>query len=116
MPFINFDEIPVNNVAPGVKLRTPYGEKIMLSHVEMEVGSEIPPHSHPHEQAGMILSGKLKLTIADEVKTCEAGDMYMIPSDVMHQAIALEGPVKVLDIFSPIREDYANFENAKFEE
>ena len=106
MPFIDLEKINPINVAPGCQLKTPFGEKLMLSHVEMDENAEIPLHDHPHEQAGIMISGKLRLTIGDETRTIGPGEMYLIPPNIPHRAIAEEGPVVVLDVFSPIREDY----------
>ncbi len=111
MPFINLKEIPAQEVVPGCRLRTPYGENLMLSYLEMDEGAEIPLHHHPHEQGGMLLKGRLELTIGDEVQLCEAGSMFLIPPDVPHRAVAVQGPVIVLDVFSPVREDYAEMFN-----
>ena len=66
MPFFKPDEIPVIEPLPGCKLRTPYGENLMLSRVEMEEGAVIPPHEHSHEQGGIVLEGQLELQIAEE--------------------------------------------------
>ena len=35
MSFIDWDKYPANEVAPGVRIRTPYGENLMLSRVEL---------------------------------------------------------------------------------
>lgn len=107
MPFINLDDIPPQQVAPGCRLRTPYGEHLMLSYLEMDAGATIPLHHHPHEQGGMLLQGKLELTIGNETRTVTAGSMFLIPPNVPHKAVAVEGPAVVLDVFSPVREDYA---------
>ena len=92
-------------------MRTPHGEHLMLSHVEIEAGYEVPLHSHPHEQGGILLSGKMELTIGDETRLVQPGEMYFIPGDVPHRAVAVDGPVTALDVFSPIREDYAQNQN-----
>ncbi|MEM1069207.1 MAG: cupin domain-containing protein [Planctomycetota bacterium] len=107
MPFIDIQSIPAKEVAPGCWLRTPYGENLMLSYLEMEAGAEIPLHDHPHEQGGILLEGKLELTIGEETRTVQPGDMFLIPPNVPHRAAAIDGPVRVMDVFSPIREDYA---------
>ncbi|MGI9472823.1 MAG: cupin domain-containing protein [Rubripirellula sp.] len=107
MPFIDIEAIEAYEVCPGCRLRTPYGEHLMLSYLEMDAGAVIPLHDHPHEQGGMLLKGKLELTIGGETKVVEAGSMFLIPPNVPHQAIAIDGPAVVLDVFSPIREDYA---------
>jgi len=79
----------------------------MLSYVEFEEGAEVPLHSHPHEQGGILLKGKLELTIGGEVRVVEVGGMYIIPPNVPHRAVAVGGRAVVLDVFSPVREDYA---------
>ena len=107
MPFIEIEKIPSQELLPGCRLRTPYGKNIMMSYLEMDEGAEVPLHHHPHEQAGMLLKGRLQLTIGDETRTCEQGAMFIIPGNVPHRAVAVKGPVLVLDIFSPVREDYA---------
>lgn len=83
----------------------------MLSYLEMDAGAVIPLHDHPHEQGGMLLKGKLELTIGDETRVVQAGSMFLIPPNVPHKAVAIDGPAVVLDVFSPIREDYAELMN-----
>lgn len=107
MPFIDLRDIPAQEVVPGCRLRTPYGKNLMLSYLEMDDGAEIPLHDHPHEQGGILLEGRLELTIGDETRLVEAGAMFLIPPNVPHRAVAVDGPVRVMDVFSPIREDYA---------
>ncbi len=111
MGFIEIASVPVLEPLPGCRLRTPHGQNLMLSHLEMETGAEIPWHRHPHEQGGMLIRGKLQLSIGEETRLCEPGAMFLIPPDVPHRAVAIEGPVLVLDVFSPIREDYAAMMN-----
>lgn len=111
MGFVNIEDYPPIEPAPGVRLRTPHGEKLMLSLVELSDGAEVPLHSHPHEQAGIVISGLMELTIGDQTRSVGAGGMYIIPGGTEHRAIAVGGPVVVMDVFSPIREDYASRQN-----
>lgn len=104
--FIDMDSVPSFEPAPGCQLQTPFGENLMLSRVEMKENAEIPLHSHPHEQGGVLLSGQLELQIGEESRVMQPGDVYLIPADVPHRAVAVHGPAVVLDVFSPIREDY----------
>jgi quercetin dioxygenase-like cupin family protein len=100
------NELSRHAIFPGVEIATCAGEKMMLSHVEMQPYAVVAEHSHPHEQVGMVLAGKAVFTIGDEEKTLQAGDMYRIPGHVRHRVTALEEPVRALDIFYPVREDY----------
>jgi quercetin dioxygenase-like cupin family protein len=111
VPFIDIDTIPALELLPGCRLRTPYGQNIMLSYLEMDAGAEVPLHHHPHEQAGMLLKGRMELTIGDETRVVEAGSMFIIPPNTPHRAVAAGGPALVLDVFSPVREDYAELFN-----
>jgi quercetin dioxygenase-like cupin family protein len=107
MPFIDIKQIAPIEAVPGCRMRTPFGEHLMLSYLEMDEGAVVPLHHHPHEQGGMLLKGKVELTIGDEKRICEAGSMFLIPPNTPHKAVAVGGPAVVLDVFSPIREDYA---------
>ena len=107
MPFINVNDYEPIELSPGARARTPYGENVMLSYLEMDEGSEVPLHSHPHEQAGILLQGRMELTIGDETRVCEAGALFIVPPNVAHRARPVDGPAVVLDVFAPVREDYA---------
>ena len=111
MGFINIYEFQPIEPVPGCRMRTPFGQHLMLSYLEMDDGAVVPLHSHPHEQGGMLLKGTLDLTIGDETRRCQAGAMFLIPPNVPHKAVAVGGPVVVLDVFSPVREDYAELTN-----
>ena len=102
----NTDEINRRELAPGVFLRTMWGEKIMMSVVEITANSEVPMHQHPHEQAGMVLEGEFDFTIGGVTTRVKAGDTYIIPGGVEHYVKATDQPSVALDIFSPPREDY----------
>ena len=110
--FIDWDSIAPQQLSPGVRIRTPHGRNIMLSLVEIDAGCVVAAHSHPHEQAGMVLQGRMKLTIGGESRILETGAAYIVPPDVPHRAEAVDGPVRALDVFSPVREDYARGRNA----
>jgi quercetin dioxygenase-like cupin family protein len=95
-----------HTIFPGVQIATCAADKMMLSVVDLAPGSVVEEHSHPHEQVGMVLAGKAIFFIGGEQKTLGTGDLYRIPGHVRHKVIALDQPVRALDIFSPVREDY----------
>ncbi len=111
MPHINIQDIEPLEVIPGCRMRTPFGENLMLSYLEMDEGAVVPLHDHPHEQGGILLEGRVELTIGDEVRVCEPGEMFLIPPHTPHKAVAVGGPARVFDVFSPVREDYAALYN-----
>lgn len=106
MPFVDPSELPQLELFPGIVSALAAGDNLMLSFLEMQEGAEVAEHSHPHEQAGLVLSGKLRFRIGQEERVAGPGDAFIIPPNVVHWGIVEEGPAKVLDIFSPPREDY----------
>jgi quercetin dioxygenase-like cupin family protein len=100
------EECARHTIFPGVHIRTAATERMMMSVVDMEPGAVVAEHEHPHDQVGMMLAGRATFFIGDEQRTLSAGDLYRIPGGVRHRVIALDEPVKVLDIFHPVREEY----------
>ena len=102
----NAEAKPVE-MLPGVTRRTlNNGDRTTLIEVTIEQGAEVPVHSHPHEQIGYVVRGRLLFEIGDEKRELAAGDGYLVPGDVPHRVTALE-PSVAIDIFSPPREEYA---------
>ncbi len=104
--FLSRSDCSRHSIFPGVDILTAAGEKMMLSLVEFAPRAVVEPHSHPHEQMGMLLEGELTFTIGGQTRTLMPGEMWRIPGGVVHSAVAGEQPVKALDIFHPVREDY----------
>ena len=108
--FYHWTDVPQEQVKPDLSRRLVTGERIMLANVELETGCVVPQHAHVHEQVSYVLEGWLRLTIGEdggEVYDLRAGDVVTIPSNVPHAAQALEH-TRVLDVFSPPREDWLN--------
>ena len=106
MPFVRAEQLPQMELFPGALSGLVAGQQLMLSFLVMEAGSRVPEHSHPHEQAGLMLEGKLRFRIGAEERVLAPGDAFLVPSDMVHSGEVLEGPARVLDIFAPPREDY----------
>jgi len=86
------------------------GERMMLAHVYLKKGCVVPKHSHENEQITYILEGALRFKLGDdqkEVVTVSAGEVLHIPSNLPHEAEAIEDTLDV-DVFSPPRADWLN--------
>jgi quercetin dioxygenase-like cupin family protein len=93
-------------VVEGVSIKTlVYGEKMLFSEFHMEKGSKLPIHSHPQEQTGRLINGKIILTIGNEKMVMEPGDCWIVPSHIEHGAEIIEESVAI-EVFSPVRNDY----------
>ncbi|MEO7925031.1 MAG: cupin domain-containing protein [Chitinophagaceae bacterium] len=84
-----------------------HGENMSLGYVELKAGSSVPLHQHVHEQITYIIEGELDMVIGEQACPLTAGMYHIIPSNVPHSAIA-KTDCKVIDAFSPVREDYKN--------
>jgi quercetin dioxygenase-like cupin family protein len=100
------DECSCHAIFPGVEIAACAADRMMLSMATLQPHSVVERHAHPHEQVGVVLTGRAIFYIGDEEKTLQPGDLYRIPGNVPHRVVALEETVKALDIFNPIRQDY----------
>src|SRR5215212_11621422 len=92
-------------MVPGIRRRTvAAGEQMMQMLVELDAGSHLPEHQHPHEQITHVLRGRLRLTVAGVPHELVAGQSLCIPGATLHSADTLEDAL-VIDTFSPPRED-----------
>jgi quercetin dioxygenase-like cupin family protein len=90
----------------GVQLKTlVHGDKTLMGKFKLAKESRIPVHNHPHEQTGVIISGKLRFKIEEELFEAESGDSWCIPGGIQHSVEVLEDS-EVIEVFSPVREDY----------
>ncbi len=82
-----------------------FNENIMMVKVEFQTGGIGYVHKHPHSQVTYIESGKFDVQVGEEKKILKGGDCYFIPPDIEHGVVTLEGGI-LLDVFSPMREDF----------
>ena len=104
--FLDWDALPVRELYPGVLARIAAHDRLMLARVVVPAGAAVPPHSHPHEQAGWIVEGSARFTVGDETRELVVGDHYLIPSGAPHQVEPGPNGLVAMDVFSPPREDF----------
>lgn len=104
--FIRFDNVRSFVLAEGVSGRPLFGDLGMLNLIEFEPGATVPLHSHPHEQLGIVLRGMQALVIDGTARELGPMEGYVLPGGVEHSAYCGEDGALVLDVFSPVREDY----------
>ena len=91
---------------PGIERKTlVFGERTLMTEFLLKKGNRLPQHSHPYEQTGYLVKGRIRLSIELEENDVRPGDSWCIPSGVEHGAEILEDSVAI-EVFSPVREDY----------
>ncbi|MFQ5907862.1 MAG: cupin domain-containing protein [Thermoplasmata archaeon] len=90
----------------GIVRRTlVYGEGLMLVHWSIREGTVFGAHTHPFEQAGYVLKGKIRMIIGGRATELTPGSSYLVPAGVEHDAVA-EEDLEILDVFAHPREEY----------
>lgn len=102
----DWSKIPVEQTAAGIERQMVVGQNMMMCRFRFAPFVITNEHSHPHEQMTLIVQGKVKFTISGEEHILSAGDVLHFPPHNRHGATMLDEEVILIDIFSPIREDF----------
>ena len=74
--------------------------------VDIEPNAKGKIHSHPEEQWGFLIEGSGVRIQGGEEIAIKKGDFWQTPGGVEHGIIAGPEGAKILDVFSPPREQY----------
>jgi len=99
-------DVPATRIAEGIARQMIVGEKLMMCRLTLQPHVDTPVHSHPHEQMTLIERGRVRFTVDGTERIVAAGDVLHFPPNVSHGATTLDEEVVLIDIFSPIREDF----------
>ena len=99
-------ELQLREDVPGSFLWAVCLERTMLTYFEVQAHSRFECHQHESEQITLVLEGELFFEVAGQVITVKAGEVIALPSNVSHAVYTREHPVRAVDAWSPVREDY----------
>jgi len=103
-----WEELPAEKLKDGLTRRLITSDRMMIAHVYLEKGIDVPRHSHENEQITYILEGALQFHLGangEREVIVRAGEVLVIPSYLPHSALALEDTLDV-DVFNPPRQDW----------
>ena len=100
------DAVPRAALRSGVDTAIVPGNNLTLSFLRLSPGLNPKMHSHPEEQAVVVLEGELDMALDGKLYRVHAGDVAVIPGGVPHSAVTLDKECRVLDIFTPARKDF----------
>ena len=110
MPVLKFDETPPEKVREGLERKILYTGNLMTVLIDFSDGpweNPEPPHSHPHVQTSYVAEGEVIFYCEGEPdQHLKAGDMFCVPSGKKHTVKLLTQKVRLVDSFSPLREDF----------
>ena len=103
---MSWTAIPLAQVSEGISRQVVSGDRVMVARIQFAPHVVTPVHSHPHEQITIVERGRVRFSIDGAERIASAGDVLHFPSNMPHGATALDEPVVLIDVFSPIREDF----------
>jgi len=111
MKFLRWKDVELEHLNPQIDRQMVVGDQIMVARVLLAKGAHVPMHSHQNEQVTYILDGALKFAIDGKEIVVRAGEVLCIPSNMPHEAWAVEDTVD-LDVFTPPRADWLSKNDA----
>jgi quercetin dioxygenase-like cupin family protein len=105
-----WDDIPAETMKGSITRKIITAERMMIAHVHLKKGDDVPRHHHENERLTYVSSGALQFWIGEHDEreiTVRAGEAVVIPANVPHRALALEDTLDC-DIFNPPRIDWLN--------
>jgi len=105
--YIPWNQVEREKLNDTIDRQMVVGDQLMLARVFLRKGAHVPEHHHHNEQLTYILEGALKFAIDGKEIVVRSGEVLCIPSNMPHEAWALEDTLD-LDVFTPPREDWLN--------
>jgi quercetin dioxygenase-like cupin family protein len=109
MATVKRSELTPEVIAPRRTRYLAYTEKLMMVVMDFQEGPTSdpdPPHSHPHEQVSYVVSGEINIFLNNEPTRLGPGDLFTVPPNLPHSVQLLSEHVRLVDTFSPIRQDF----------
>jgi len=102
---LRWNDISNEPIRPHIRRRYISGERVTIARFELAAGGIVPRHAHDQEQFTTVLSGRLKFVVDGQEIVVGPGEVAQIPGWVEHEVHVLEDAV-VIDVFSPVRQDW----------
>lgn len=103
---VSWDAIPAERIADGLERQMIWGERLMACRMRFAANVVTAVHTHPHEQITLVLEGRARFTVSGVPRDVSAGDVLHFPPHVEHGATALDEGAVLIDIFTPLREEF----------
>jgi quercetin dioxygenase-like cupin family protein len=109
MSTLKYDEMPVTEIREGAERRLGHTDNLMIVVIDFYDGPKTQPdplHSHPHEQVSYVAEGEILFVLDGQQTRMGPGDVFLVPSGKPHSIQQLTEHVRLVDCFTPIREDF----------
>lgn len=109
MPVQKYSEMKTDVIRQDVERRLGYTDNLMMTIIDFNDGPQVEPelpHSHPHEQISYVVEGEINFFLEGVCERLGPGDMFLVPPDKPHSIQLLSKYVRLIDCFSPVRQDF----------
>jgi quercetin dioxygenase-like cupin family protein len=109
MTVLKYHETPAQAIREGAERRIGHTDNLMIVVVDFYDGPKDEPdapHAHPHEQVSYVAAGEVIFVMDGEQTRLGPGDVFLVPSGVPHSIQQLTEHVRLIDCFTPLREDF----------
>ncbi len=100
-----WSDIPAESITPSIDRKFITAERVTLAHFQLKKGGVVPSHAHAQEQLSHVISGSLRFIVDGQDVLVSAGEVIQIPPGLEHEVHVVEETF-VIDVFSPIRQDW----------
>jgi quercetin dioxygenase-like cupin family protein len=109
MTAMKYDEMPVQEIRAKVERRLGCTDNLMIAILDLKDGPKSepdPPHTHPHEQVSYVAEGEIIFILDGEQTHLGPGDIFLVLSGKPHTIQQLTEHVRLIDCFTPPRQDF----------
>ena len=103
---VNWSSVPVERIAEGIERQMVVGDNLMICRFRFAPFLVTPEHDHPHEQMSIVVSGRVRFFVEGIARIASPGDVFHFPPNCWHGATMMDEEVVLIDIFTPVREDF----------
>jgi quercetin dioxygenase-like cupin family protein len=102
----SWKNVPKQEMTTGLMRQFITASRLTIARLEMKKGCRVASHSHENEQVTIVLSGALKFDVAGKEIVVRGGETLELPPHVPHAVVEVLEDSQVVDVFSPIRQDW----------
>ncbi|HEX8355437.1 MAG TPA: cupin domain-containing protein [Pyrinomonadaceae bacterium] len=103
---VSWSALEVERPSEGIERQMVVGNNLMVCRFRFAPLLVTPEHSHPHEQVSIVVKGRVRFFVEGEERVAVPGDVLHFPPDCRHGATMMDEEVELIDIFTPVREDF----------
>ena len=102
----DWQSIAAERIADGIERQMIWGDNLMVCRLRIAPDTVTAVHAHPHEQITLVERGQVRFFVEGKERISSAGDVLHFPPHCRHGATMLDEEVVLIDIFTPVREEF----------